>query len=41
MQLAGWKEQYPNCRLINMYGITETTVHVTYKGIAGGKSVRM
>ena len=33
MQLAGWKEQYPNCRLINMYGITETTVHVTYKEI--------
>ncbi|WP_189457591.1 non-ribosomal peptide synthetase, partial [Aquimarina muelleri] len=31
--LARWKEFYPDCRLINMYGITETTVHVTYKEI--------
>jgi iturin family lipopeptide synthetase A len=29
--LSGWKERYPDCRLVNMYGITETTVHVTYK----------
>src|SRR5690606_22084034 len=28
-----WKDKYPNCKLINMYGITETTVHVTYKEI--------
>jgi len=27
------KEAYPFIRLINMYGITETTVHVTYKEI--------
>nr|HMQ60354.1 amino acid adenylation domain-containing protein [Flavilitoribacter sp.] len=31
--LQSWKEQYPPCRLINMYGITETTVHVTFKEI--------
>ncbi|MDQ0273779.1 non-ribosomal peptide synthetase, partial [Cytobacillus purgationiresistens] len=29
--LKEWKRQYPNVRLVNMYGITETTVHVTYK----------
>ncbi|MEM7187349.1 MAG: amino acid adenylation domain-containing protein, partial [Bacteroidota bacterium] len=32
-QLKGWNDRYPNCKLINMYGITETTVHVTYKEI--------
>ncbi|MCX7923871.1 MAG: amino acid adenylation domain-containing protein [Clostridia bacterium] len=31
--LKAWKERYPQCKLINMYGITETTVHVTYKEI--------
>jgi len=31
--LKGWRERYPETRLINMYGITETTVHVTYKEI--------
>ncbi|MEL6562178.1 MAG: amino acid adenylation domain-containing protein, partial [Bacteroidota bacterium] len=31
--LANWKDRYPDCKLINMYGITETTVHVTYKEI--------
>ncbi|MEM0942120.1 MAG: amino acid adenylation domain-containing protein, partial [Bacteroidota bacterium] len=31
--LASWKSSYPNCQLINMYGITETTVHATYKEI--------
>ncbi|WP_217606646.1 non-ribosomal peptide synthetase [Chitinophaga sp. GbtcB8] len=31
--LAEWKLRYPATRLINMYGITETTVHVTYKEI--------
>ncbi len=29
--LQNWKELYPSCKMINMYGITETTVHVTYK----------
>lgn len=28
-----WKSLYPDCRMINMYGITETTVHVTYQEI--------
>ncbi|QHI35405.1 Tyrocidine synthase 3 [Kordia antarctica] len=28
-----WHEAFPSCALINMYGITETTVHVTYKEI--------
>nr|WP_160713002.1 non-ribosomal peptide synthetase [Chitinophaga solisilvae] len=32
-KLKAWQQQYPACRLINMYGITETTVHVTYKEI--------
>ncbi len=31
--LADWKQCYPSCRLINMYGITETTVHNTFKEI--------
>jgi amino acid adenylation domain-containing protein/non-ribosomal peptide synthase protein (TIGR01720 family) len=33
--LRPWVEQYGDCspRLINMYGITETTVHVTYRPI--------
>jgi len=32
-RLKEWKEKYPATKLINMYGITETTVHVTYKEI--------
>jgi non-ribosomal peptide synthetase component F len=32
-KLQGWKKRFPAARLINMYGITETTVHVTYKEI--------
>ncbi len=31
--LQDWLKKYPNTRLINMYGITETTIHVTYKEI--------
>jgi amino acid adenylation domain-containing protein len=31
--LKEWYRQYPATQLINMYGITETTVHVTYKKI--------
>lgn len=26
-----WKNKYPSTKIINMYGITETTVHVTFK----------
>jgi len=32
-KLKPWKEKYPGTKLINMFGITETTVHVTYKEI--------
>jgi amino acid adenylation domain-containing protein len=31
--LARWLARYPDTRLVNMYGITETTVHVTYRPI--------
>ncbi|MDQ3960063.1 MAG: amino acid adenylation domain-containing protein, partial [Pseudomonadota bacterium] len=33
IQLREWKHTYPEVRLVNMYGITETTVHVTFKEI--------
>lgn len=33
MRLKGWHHLFPSCQLINMYGITETTVHVTYQEI--------
>jgi amino acid adenylation domain-containing protein len=33
IQLKNWKQKYPDTRLINMFGITETTVHVTFKEI--------
>jgi amino acid adenylation domain-containing protein len=32
-KLNEWRAMYPGARLINMFGITETTVHVTYKEI--------
>ena len=32
-RLQKWYKKYPHTQLINMYGITETTVHVTYKEI--------
>ncbi|MEO1627586.1 MAG: amino acid adenylation domain-containing protein, partial [Bacteroidota bacterium] len=31
--LEAWQDAFDNCRIVNMYGITETTVHVTYKEI--------
>jgi amino acid adenylation domain-containing protein/non-ribosomal peptide synthase protein (TIGR01720 family) len=31
--LEKWHETYPAARLVNMYGITETTVHTTFKEI--------
>ncbi|HJT73674.1 MAG TPA: amino acid adenylation domain-containing protein, partial [Chitinophaga sp.] len=31
--LKEWRKRYPGTCLVNMYGITETTVHVTYKEI--------
>ncbi|MCQ9637621.1 amino acid adenylation domain-containing protein [Chryseobacterium sp. WG23] len=33
LRLKGWHKLFPACKLINMYGITETTVHVTYQEI--------
>ncbi|MGD2089144.1 MAG: amino acid adenylation domain-containing protein [Candidatus Aminicenantes bacterium] len=33
IKLKQWKEKYPDTKLVNMFGITETTVHVTYKDI--------
>ncbi|MFW9878015.1 MAG: amino acid adenylation domain-containing protein, partial [Candidatus Thorarchaeota archaeon] len=32
-KLKDWKARYPKIKLINMFGITETTVHVTFKEI--------
>ena len=37
-KLASWRSKYPETMLINMFGITETTVHVTYKEI-GDKEI--
>lgn len=31
--LDKWHKRYPKCKLINMYGITETTIHSSYKEI--------
>jgi amino acid adenylation domain-containing protein len=33
LMLKDWRKKYPGTKLVNMYGITETTVHVTYKEI--------
>lgn len=33
--LQEWHIKYPSTRLINMYGITETTVHVTFRELSG------
>ncbi len=35
--LKEWKERFPETQLVNMYGITETTVHVTYKEITAAE----
>ncbi|MCP4216284.1 MAG: amino acid adenylation domain-containing protein, partial [bacterium] len=34
-RLRQWHSRYPAVKLVNMFGITETTVHVTYKEITG------
>jgi len=39
-RLAEWNSRYPHSRLINMYGITETTVHNTFKEIGPGEIKR-
>jgi amino acid adenylation domain-containing protein len=33
LRLKEWRQKHPGIKLINMFGITETTVHVTYKEI--------
>ncbi|KZW99590.1 hypothetical protein JL49_16430 [Pseudoalteromonas luteoviolacea] len=33
-KIRPWYSMLPNCQLINMYGITETTVHVTFKRLS-------
>jgi amino acid adenylation domain-containing protein/non-ribosomal peptide synthase protein (TIGR01720 family) len=33
IKLKEWHTRYPDVKLINMFGITETTVHVTFKEI--------
>jgi len=33
-KLKEWRDWYPEVCLINMYGITETTVHVTFKDVS-------
>jgi len=33
VMLNEWRKRYPRTKLINMFGITETCVHVTYKEI--------
>jgi tyrocidine synthetase-3 len=38
-KLSAFHDRYPNIRLMNMYGITETTVHVTIKEI-GDEEIR-
>ncbi|MEV0455764.1 non-ribosomal peptide synthetase [Catellatospora methionotrophica] len=39
--LADWLRRYPasHCRLVNMYGITETTVHVTWHDVTASDVV--
>ncbi len=32
-KLRFWRDTFTSCKLINMFGITETTVHVSYKEI--------
>lgn len=34
IMLKPFRDRYPQARLVNMYGITETTVHVTYKELS-------
>jgi len=36
--LRGWSKLYPETALVNMYGITETTVHSTYKWLSAAET---
>jgi amino acid adenylation domain-containing protein len=33
-KISSWKEENPSVSMVNMYGITETTVHVTFKEVS-------
>ncbi|MCP4151950.1 MAG: amino acid adenylation domain-containing protein, partial [bacterium] len=35
-KLKAWHKKYPETKLINMFGITETTVHVTFRELSAG-----
>ncbi|HRR76236.1 MAG TPA: AMP-binding protein [Ruminococcus sp.] len=39
-KLRDWREKHPECKIVNMYGITETTVHVTYREIGDAEIER-
>lgn len=39
-KLQQWKKDYPQAVIVNMYGITETTVHVTYREITDAEIKR-
>ncbi|MCX6584319.1 MAG: condensation domain-containing protein, partial [Candidatus Aminicenantes bacterium] len=36
-KLSEWQKRYPGTLLVNMFGITETTVHVTYQEIGAAE----
>ncbi|MDN4015153.1 AMP-binding protein, partial [Chryseobacterium gambrini] len=40
LMLQDFHRKYPEIRMINMYGITETTVHVTYKELSAADMTR-
>jgi len=37
--LLPWLDRHPDCRAVNMYGITETTVHVTAAAVTRGAAL--
>ena len=39
-KLKDWRAKHPECKIVNMYGITETTVHVTYREIGDAEIER-
>ena len=39
-KLKEWRENHSECKIVNMYGITETTVHVTYREIGDAEIKR-
>ncbi|WP_028517504.1 amino acid adenylation domain-containing protein, partial [Ruminococcus flavefaciens] len=39
-KLKKWRKDHPDTKIVNMYGITETTVHVTYREIGDEEIAR-